>query len=588
MPGAQWFPNADPELRRALHGWDHPQLLADARGRSRSPPRSWRTRSAALGPGWCASASARATGWPRTCRTSPRRSSPSSPPPASGAVWSSCAPEFGTRSRRRPLPADRAQGAAHRSTATATASATIDRPRRGGRDPGRAADARRDGGAAVPRRRPRVDGRVVGRPHRRRRARSSSSRCPSTTRCTSSTRRARPGLPKAIVHGHGGILLEHLKALALHGDLGPADRFFWFTTTGWMMWNYLVSGLLVGAAVVLLRRRPRPPRPRRRCGRWRPTPASRRSAPARRSSWPAARPGCGRGTTSTSRRSAASARPARRCPPEGFEWVYDAVGADVHARLDQRRHRRVHGVRRHVAAAARALAARSRAAISAPRSRRSTTPGKPVVGEQGELVITEPMPSMPVGFWGDADGARYRAAYFERLPRRVAPRRLDHHRRRRQLRDHRPLRRHAQPRRRPPRHQRVLFGGRGPPRGRRQPGRPPRGRRGRRRASCCCSWRCRTGSTLDDDLRGAHRRRAAARRCRPGTSPTRSIAVPRVPRTLSGKKLEVPVKRILLGTPADQAASRGALADPASLAAFEAFARRRSARYGLVPSVLCE
>ena len=59
------------------------------------------------------------------------------------------------------------------------------------------------------------------------------------------------GLPKPIVHGHGGILLEHLKIHALHHDLGPADRFFWFTTTGWMMWNYLASGLLVDAAFVL-------------------------------------------------------------------------------------------------------------------------------------------------------------------------------------------------------------------------------------------------------------------------------------------------------------------------------------------------
>src|SRR5438552_3508078 len=59
------------------------------------------------------------------------------------------------------------------------------------------------------------------------------------------------GLPKPIVHGHGGILLEHLKMLALHQDLGPGDRFFWFTTTGWMMWNYLVSAPAVGAAIVL-------------------------------------------------------------------------------------------------------------------------------------------------------------------------------------------------------------------------------------------------------------------------------------------------------------------------------------------------
>src|SRR4029450_896915 len=58
-------------------------------------------------------------------------------------------------------------------------------------------------------------------------------------------------LPKPIVHGHGGILVEHLKMLALHHDLGPADRFFWFTTTGWMMWNFLVSGPAVGAAIVM-------------------------------------------------------------------------------------------------------------------------------------------------------------------------------------------------------------------------------------------------------------------------------------------------------------------------------------------------
>ena len=58
------------------------------------------------------------------------------------------------------------------------------------------------------------------------------------------------GLPKPIVQGHGGILLEHIKALGLHGDLEPGERFFWFTTTGWMMWNYLVSGLLLGSTVV--------------------------------------------------------------------------------------------------------------------------------------------------------------------------------------------------------------------------------------------------------------------------------------------------------------------------------------------------
>ena len=63
------------------------------------------------------------------------------------------------------------------------------------------------------------------------------------------------GLPKAIVHGHGGVVAEHLKVLTFHQDLTPADRFFWFTTTGWMMWNYLVSGLLTGVHDRALRRR---------------------------------------------------------------------------------------------------------------------------------------------------------------------------------------------------------------------------------------------------------------------------------------------------------------------------------------------
>ncbi len=82
------------------------------------------------------------------------------------------------------------------------------------------------------------------------------------------------GLPKAIVHGHGGILLEHLKSLGLHHDLGPGDRFFWFSTTGWMMWNLLVSGLCVGATIVLFDGDPGWP-DRRACGAWPPRWASR-------------------------------------------------------------------------------------------------------------------------------------------------------------------------------------------------------------------------------------------------------------------------------------------------------------------------
>ena len=92
------------------------------------------------------------------------------------------------------------------------------------------------------------------------------------------------GLPKAIVQGQGGILLEHLKKMRLHIDLTPDDRFFWFTTTGWMMWNFLVGGLLAGATIVLYDGQP-DPRGLWRAGRARP--ASPASAPAPASSPPA-------------------------------------------------------------------------------------------------------------------------------------------------------------------------------------------------------------------------------------------------------------------------------------------------------------
>ena len=137
------------------------------------------------------------------------------------------------------------------------------------------------------------------------------------------------GLPKAIVHGHGGIVLEHLKALALHADLGPDDVFFWFTTTGWMMWNFLVSGLLVGASIVCFDGNPAWPDLLDAVGGRGRRAASPTSARARRSSSPAARVGCGRATTSTSSRLRGVGSTGAPLPAEGFRWVYDAVADDV-------------------------------------------------------------------------------------------------------------------------------------------------------------------------------------------------------------------------------------------------------------------
>jgi len=204
--------------------------------------------------------------------------------------------------------------------------------------------------------------------------------------------------------------------------------------------------------------------------------------------------------------------------------------------------------------------------------------GKPVVGEQGELVITEPMPSMPVGFWGDDDGSKYRAAYFEDYPgvwrhgdwitvhhdgTCVITGRSDSTLNRGGVRlgtsdfyaaiEELPeivdsLVVHLEDVGDDAMGELLLFVALAP------------------------------GAALDDDLRGRIVQ-ALRSQLSPRHVPDCIEVVPAVPRTLSGKKLEVPVKRILSGTPADQAASTGALADPAALAPFEALAaRRRSAQ----------
>ena len=187
--------------------------------------------------------------------------------------------------------------------------------------------------------------------------------------------------------------------------------------------------------------------------------------------------------------------------------------------------------------------------------------GEPVIDEVGELVITEPMPSMPLFFWGDDDGSRYRASYFEHVPRDLAPRRLD--------RDHlarhgghlRPLRLDHQPPGRPDGDQRDLprragasrtvrrrAGGRHPAAGDRGLDAPVRRPRARASSSTTTSQ--------------AEIKRRIRDRCSPRHVPNEIFQIAEVPRTLSGKVLEVPVKRILTGTPPEQAASRDSLANP--------------------------
>jgi acetoacetyl-CoA synthetase len=222
------------------------------------------------------------------------------------------------------------------------------------------------------------------------------------------------GLPKAIVHGHGGMVLEHLKVLALHSDLGPGSRFFWFSTTGWMMWNYLVSGLLVGATIVLYDGSPAHPD---LGALWRLAAEERvtyfgTSAPflmACRSAQIVPKE-----VADLSAITAVGSTGAP-LPAEGFEWVYEAVGSElllgsvsggtdlctafvlscpilpVHSGELQ----------------CRGLGANVQA---------FDAQGKPLEDAVGELVITAPMPCMPLFFWNDPAGVRYRESYFEQFP----------------------------------------------------------------------------------------------------------------------------------------------------------------------------
>ena len=222
------------------------------------------------------------------------------------------------------------------------------------------------------------------------------------------------GLPKPIVHGHGGILLEHLKMLALHHDLGPADRFFWFTTTGWMMWNFLVSGPAVGATIVLFDGNPGHPdlgalwRLAEETG----TTYFGTSAPFLLACRKAGLVPREIADLSALRGLGSTGAPL---PAEGFTWVYETVGdrlqlqslsggTDVCTGF-------VGGVPL-LPVYAGEIACRALGAKVEARS----ADGTPVIGELGELVITAPMPSMPVGFWNDPDGSRYREAYFDVYP----------------------------------------------------------------------------------------------------------------------------------------------------------------------------
>ncbi|MEZ5078691.1 MAG: acetoacetate--CoA ligase [Solirubrobacterales bacterium] len=376
------------------------------------------------------------------------------------------------------------------------------------------------------------------------------------------------GLPKAIVQSQGGILLEHLKTLNLHVDARPGDRLFWFTTTGWMMWNFLVSGLLTPAAIVLFDGNPGHPDLdtlwdlAERAG---VTTFGTSAAYIAACMKAGIEPGAGRDLS----RLGAVGSTGSPLSPEGFDWIYEHVGADtwlfsISGGTDLCT--AFVGGTPLLPVYRGELQARSLgAAVEA-----WNDDGEAVLGEVGELVLVEPMPSMPIYFWGDEGGSRYRESYFEMFPG---------------------IWRHGDWIEITERGTAIIYG--------RSDSTINRGgiRMGTSeiyRAVLSLEeivdalvvdvpkpgtdgWMplfvvLREGAELNDELVKEIARRVRET-CSPRHVPDQAFQIAAVPRTLSGKVLEVPVKRILMGTPAEQAVSRDSLANPTALDYFVEMAK---------------
>jgi acetoacetyl-CoA synthetase len=376
------------------------------------------------------------------------------------------------------------------------------------------------------------------------------------------------GLPKAIVHGHGGILLEHLKNGGLSFDLRPGDRLQWFTTTAWMMWNALVSTLLLRASIVMIDGNLAYPD---LSLQWR---IAEQTQATMLGLSPAFVMGCrkegmepGRSLDLSSIRTLGIA--GSPLALEGFEWLYQQLGSGVFLNNGSGGTDVCTGIVQGnplIPVYAGEIAGRCLGVDSAAFG----LDGKEVVGELGELVIRRPMPSMPVGFWDDPDGSRYRAAYFDHYPG---------------------VWRHGDW---------IVFTDRGSS--------VITGRsdatlnRGGVRMGTSELYSVveeidevvdslvvhlessdelilfvvlRPGLALDDGLRtriADSLGTALSPRHRPDTV----VAVPAIPRTLTGKKLELPVKKILTGTSVGDVVSRDALSDPDSIQPFADYAEARA------------
>jgi acetoacetyl-CoA synthetase len=369
------------------------------------------------------------------------------------------------------------------------------------------------------------------------------------------------GLPKPIVHGVGGILLEQLKKGHLHLDAQRGDRVFWFTTTGWMMWNFLVGVLLTEATIVLYDGNPGTPdmgvlwdlaeRAGITCFG---TSASYIASCMKAGVEPAS----GRDLSALDRVGSTGSPLA----PEGFEWVYEQLGSDTWLFSTSGGTdvctAFVGGVATLPVWQGELQARSLGAAVES-----WDEDGNALIGEMGELVLTEPMPSMPLYFWGDDDGSRLHESYFSMYDG---------------------VWRHGDWIEITERGTAIIYGRSDSTinRGGIRMGTSeiysavlsldevvdalvvdvPSRDGGDSRMSLFVVLR--DGASLDDDLVAAVKKRIRED-CSPRHAPNEVRAIDEVPRTLSGKVLEVPVKRILMGEPPDKAAARDSLQNPAAL-----------------------
>ena len=550
MPGAEWFPGASLNYAERLFRAARPGEPAIAHATESSPLAEMTWDELADQVARCA-AGLRRLGVERGDRVAAYM--PNVPETvvaflacaSIGAVWSSCAPEFGT-----PTVVDR-----FKQIEPKVLIAT-DGYRYGGKD-----FDRRDRVAEIVAAIPSIEHTVHGAERVGRAAR----------RAGRAHLRARAVRPPAV----GALLVRHHRAAegdrpgagrdparaseegAAPHDLSPGDRFFWFTTTGWMMWNFLVGGLLAGATIVLYDGQPDPAR------LW------DFAAEARVTTF-----GTSAGFIGASMKAGVTPEPweglravgstGSPLPVEGFDWVYERFpdvwlfstsgGTDLCTAF-------VGGCPLLPVYSGELQARCLGASVES-----WSEDGRPLVNEVGELVITRPMPSMPIYFWGDPDGERYRSSYFEMFPG---------------------VWRHGDWIKITDRGTAVIYG--------RSDSTINRGgvRMGTSEIYSAVEGVEEVLDSLVVDVEDemilfvvvrdqltdevvAEIRRRIREHCSPRHLPDRVVQIPEVPRTLSNKKLEVPVKKILLGAAPESAASRDSLANPEALDWVAEFAVRAS------------